>query len=147
MVVQAALFLLVAFGPRTWPGWPAFAPLPRAAGSALATVLLVGGGVLVVSGVVWLRSNLSPYPYPRDCATLVQTGPFRLVRTPMYLGAILMALGWSLNVRGLLTLVYAVLLFMLFDLKSRREEVWLAERFDAYGSYQKRSRRLIPFVY
>ncbi len=147
VVIQAVLFLLLPFGPRTWRGWPAFAPLPRAAASILAIALLTAGFGLIVSGIVWLRSNLSPLPYPRDCTTLVETGPFRIVRHPMYSGAILMALGWSLETQGLLTLGYALLLFVLFNLKARREEAWLMERFPEYSAYRTRTRQLIPFVF
>jgi len=147
VVVQAVLFLLLPLGPRTWPGWPAFAPLPRAAASILAVVLLAAGFALAVTGVVWLRSSLSPLPYPRDCANFVRTGPFCIVRHPMYSGGILMAFGWSLKVQGLLTLGYALLLFVLFDMKARREEAWPKERFPAYGGYQIRSWKLIPLIY
>jgi len=34
-----------------------------------------------------------------------------------------------------------------FDLKSRREEIWLAEQFAEYGSYRARTRRLLPWLY
>jgi protein-S-isoprenylcysteine O-methyltransferase Ste14 len=147
VLAQALLFLLVAFGPRSWPGLPAFAPLPRALTTVLAVALLVTGFVLGISGGAWLRSNLSPFPYPRENATLVRTGPFRFVRHPMYSGAIMIALGWSFEVQGLLTLLYSILLFVLLDLKSRREEGWLNQRFPAYGEYQNRTRKLVPFIY
>ena len=54
---------------------------------------------------------------------------------------------WALLVQGWLTLGYAALLFVFLDFKSRREEQWLAEKFPAYGDYQRRVRKLIPFVY
>jgi protein-S-isoprenylcysteine O-methyltransferase Ste14 len=38
-------------------------------------------------------------------------------------------------------------LLAFFDLKSRREEVWLRERYADYASYSSRVRKLIPFVY
>jgi protein-S-isoprenylcysteine O-methyltransferase Ste14 len=65
----------------------------------------------------------------------------------MYCGSILAAVGWALVRQGWLTLLYTALLFVLFDLKSRREERWLAERFAEYPAYRTRVRRLIPFVY
>ncbi len=49
--------------------------------------------------------------------------------------------------QGILTVGYAVLLFLLFDMKSRREECWLAANYPDYPDYQKRVRRLIPFLY
>jgi protein-S-isoprenylcysteine O-methyltransferase Ste14 len=65
----------------------------------------------------------------------------------MYGGGLALALGWALYVRGWLTLGYVGVLFAFLDVKSRREERWLAERFPAYVTYQQRVRKLIPFVY
>jgi protein-S-isoprenylcysteine O-methyltransferase Ste14 len=58
-----------------------------------------------------------------------------------------MALGWALWVTSWLTLGYAMVLFVFFDIKSRREEQWLKAKFSGYAAYQKRARKLIPFVY
>lgn len=58
-----------------------------------------------------------------------------------------MAFGWGLWVHGWLTLGYALLLFVFFDLKSSREERWLREKFPGYDAYRRRVRKLIPFIY
>jgi protein-S-isoprenylcysteine O-methyltransferase Ste14 len=50
-------------------------------------------------------------------------------------------------VTGWLTIVYAAALFVLFDVKSRREERWLVQKFPEYRDYQRRVRKLVPFVY
>jgi protein-S-isoprenylcysteine O-methyltransferase Ste14 len=147
VVVQILIFLLVAFGPRNLPGWPAW-PAPWAAiASAAGAVLVVAGGLLAVAGVLRLGSNLSVLPYPKDGAPLVETGPYRIVRNPIYSGLILAAFGWGLFVHGWLTLLYAAVLFAFFDIKSRVEERWLCERFPDYAGYQGRVRKLIPWVY
>jgi protein-S-isoprenylcysteine O-methyltransferase Ste14 len=36
---------------------------------------------------------------------------------------------------------------VLLEVKSRREERWLREKFPEYAAYQRRVRRLIPFLY
>jgi len=33
------------------------------------------------------------------------------------------------------------------DVKSRREEKWLSDKFSTYAAYKKRVRKLIPFIY
>jgi protein-S-isoprenylcysteine O-methyltransferase Ste14 len=108
--------------------------------------MLAGAGLLL-AGSLRLRSNLTPLPYPKPQATLVQTGPYRFVRHPMYAGGILLAFGWALVVRGWLTLVYAALLFVFLDVKSAREERWLADKFPDYLDYQRRVRKLVPFIH
>ncbi len=105
------------------------------------------GGALFVAGVLNLGPNLTPVPFPKDEATLVDTGAYGLVHHPMYGGAALAALGWALWVHGPLTIVYAVALLLFFDVKSRQEERWLMEKFPSYDSYRRRVRKLIPYVY
>jgi protein-S-isoprenylcysteine O-methyltransferase Ste14 len=58
-----------------------------------------------------------------------------------------MAFGWALWLQGWLTCAYAALLFLLFDAKARLEERWLVEKFPSYADYQRRVRKLVPFVY
>ena len=65
----------------------------------------------------------------------------------MYAGAALASFGWALAVHGWLTLAYAAALVVFFELKARREERWLREEIPGYAAYQKRVRRLIPFLY
>jgi protein-S-isoprenylcysteine O-methyltransferase Ste14 len=147
VVAQVAFIVLVLFGPRTWPGGALLSfPHPRV-WSMAGVVLVVTGLTLMTAGGLWLGTNVTPLPHPKATATLVETGPFHLVRHPMYSGGILIAFGWAIWVRGPLTIGYAVLVFVFLDIKSRREEQWLRETFAGYAKYQTRVRKLIPFVY
>lgn len=145
--VQAGLFILVAVGPRTLTGLPAWSTGWSRAGTICGGLLLLAGAVLAVAGAANLGRNLTPLPSPKDDATLVTTGVYRLVRHPIYSGLSAMAFGWGMWVHGWLTLGYALILFVFFDLKSRREERWLREKFPGYAAYQLRVRKLIPYVY
>jgi protein-S-isoprenylcysteine O-methyltransferase Ste14 len=145
--MQVFLMGLLFFGPRTVAGRPAWPfPFPRAS-TIVGIVLMAGGLGLLVAGLVRLGRGLTPLPYPREDAGLVQTGPFALVRHPMYSGGVALGLGWTLVVHSWLTLLYVLALFLFVDVKSRREEKWLAEKFPAYPAYQRRVRKLIPFIY
>jgi protein-S-isoprenylcysteine O-methyltransferase Ste14 len=144
---QVLLSALVFLGPRTLgDSRPAGLPWPRAC-RTVGPVLMLAGIALMVAGGIKLGSGLTPLPYPKDDAALVDSGPFGLVRHPMYSGGIILALGWALSMCSWLTVAYALVLFVFLDLKSRREERWLAERFVGYRDYQRRVRRLIPFLY
>jgi protein-S-isoprenylcysteine O-methyltransferase Ste14 len=147
VVAQVVLFGLVLLGPRTGLGWPMWVSPYTWFGSIGGGILLALGGLLTLAGIFRLGTNLTPVPYPKDRAELVETGPYQLVRHPIYGGAILMAFGWALWGHGWLTVVYAVILLVFFDLKARREEQWLKEKFPGYEDYQKRVRKLIPFIY
>lgn len=147
VVVQVFLFALIAFGPRTLPGLPAWTPPWTWIASAVGGLLIAWGGALSIAGVLRLGPDLTPLPYPKECAHLVQTGPYAIVRHPIYSGLITAAFGWGLFVHGWLTLVYALALFVLFDLKVRPEERWLREKYSDYPDYQKRVKKLIPWIY
>ncbi len=147
VVVQVILFILVLFGPRNWPGLePWISPYPQI-GAILGAILLLTGGFFIFAGIFSLGANLTAVPYPKAQSTLVQTGPYRFVRHPMYCGGILMAFGCALWVHSWLTLAYALALLVFFDIKSRLEEKWLGDKFSGYSQYQARVRKLIPFVY
>jgi protein-S-isoprenylcysteine O-methyltransferase Ste14 len=124
----------------------------RSPGSATTTAIV--GGILCVVGLVLaafgarsLGPGASPFPRPKDDTHLVETGVYAIVRHPIYTGLTLFALGYSLIWTSMAALVATAALFVELDLKSRREERWLQEKFGSYGRYQARVRRLIPFVY
>jgi protein-S-isoprenylcysteine O-methyltransferase Ste14 len=118
-------------------------PLTLAAG----LVLIAIGLLVAVRGAVALGSNLTPFPRPRPAATLVETGAYRYVRHPIYSGLVLAAVGWSVATVSPLALVPSVLLALLFDAKSRREEAWLTERLPGYAVYRARTRKFVPGLY
>lgn len=147
VVAQAVLALLV-FGaplldgrsPSTGGAWPVVTTV------AAGLVGLAGVGFAVL-GALRLGSSLSPFPRPTDGATLVKTGIYGLVRHPIYTGLILICLGWTLLWRSPAALLATLVLFVFFDVKARREERWLRDKFDGYASYQRRVKKLVPFVY
>jgi protein-S-isoprenylcysteine O-methyltransferase Ste14 len=147
VVAQFVLIGLVWLGPRTLAGQPTWAfPLPQA-GPIAGGVLMGVGAVLMLAGFLRLGPGLTALPYPNDDGDLVQTGVYALVRHPIYTGLLAAGLGWALFIQGWLTLGYVMLLFVLLDVKARREERWLIEKFAAYATYRQRVRKLIPFVY
>ena len=100
-----------------------------------------------MAGLFGLGQNLSVLPHPKDDAELVISGAYRLVRHPIYSGLIIGAVGWALLNASVMTLIYAFMLFVLFDLKSRREERYLTFKFPQYVEYKRLVHKLIPFVY
>ena len=147
VVAQVFLFALIVFGPANLPGWSAWTSPWAEIATWLGLALMLVGGALAVGGLLRLGSNLTPLPYPRDCSNLVESGPYAIVRHPIYSGLIIGAMGLALRAHGWLTIVYALALFAFFDIKSRREEVWLVQKFPEYAEYRTRVRKLIPWVY
>ncbi len=73
-------------------------------------------------------------------------GIYSLVRHPIYLGVILVAIGISVISTSLFGFLIMSLLFPFFLI--RFEESLLNEEFgDAYRNYQEKTRKLISFIY
>lgn len=129
---------LDALPPDSPGGW-----ISLAGGAALAAT----GGWLAYRGIDALGPHLTASPAPTQAASLVVSGIYERVRHPIYAGVILAAVGWAFFVVSPFALLVALLLAGWLDLKSRREEVWLAERFPEYPAYRERTARFLPGVY
>ena len=145
VLIQCLLLGLLVFAPRHIDAW-SWSILPdglQMVGSLLAAL---GAAVAIAAGFQMGR-RLTPLPYPAKEARLLTRGVYAWIRHPMYFGVIAMSVGWALYVRGALTLAYAAAIVVFFDVKSRREEIWLEQHFAGYAEYRRRVRKLIPFLY
>jgi protein-S-isoprenylcysteine O-methyltransferase Ste14 len=137
--------MLGAFGvPMLWGDSP-FDGANTAQIAGLALTLL--GALLAIAGLLALGSALTPFPHPRDNATLRQSGLYGWVRHPIYGGIIISSFSWSaawLSVPGLLCSL-ATLYF--FNRKIAREERSLRVRFPDYSTYAARVKKLVPWIY
>jgi protein-S-isoprenylcysteine O-methyltransferase Ste14 len=147
VVAQVVIFGFIVVGPRSVRGLPVWSQPFAAVASVVGVALLAAGATLAVWGVLSLGTNLSVLPYPKEGSTLVVSGPYRIVRNPIYSGLILASFGVALVLHSWLSLVYALALFVLFDLKARREERWLRERYPGYADYQRRVKKLVPWIW
>jgi protein-S-isoprenylcysteine O-methyltransferase Ste14 len=126
-----------------------FAPLwrlPNAAGWALAGVC--GAGFLftwwarISLGSLWSGSVSRKVDH-----SVVQSGPYRLVRHPIYTGLIVAALAQGALIGMAANLAGALLMAFGFWLKARLEERFLSQELGAgaYADYQRRTPMLAPF--
>lgn len=128
--------------------WLPVRPLPAAAGPA--GLALETAGLLLRA---WSMRELGA-SYSRTLRTqgeqqpVVETGPYRLIRHPGYLGSILTWAGFALTARSAPAL--AVIVALLGGAYRRRilaEERMLNRDLPGYADYAGRTRRLVPFLW
>jgi protein-S-isoprenylcysteine O-methyltransferase Ste14 len=81
--------------------------------------------------------------------TVVDKGPYHFIRHPGYAGDLALWIGAGLAAGSLIvTLVIAVLMFAAYSYRIQAEEAMLVATLgQPYRDYQKRTSRLIPFIY
>ena len=113
------------------------------------------GLVLVIAGVFlacWARHTLgrnwSVAAQLKREHELIQSGPYRFVRHPIYSGLLLAFLGTAVMIGEWRALVAFAIILASFLYKFRVEESLLRMHFgDSYFQYASRTRALIPTVY
>lgn len=144
--VPPVALLLIAAGLMGAAGWgvPTFkVRLPGrmavAAGVALAGVIVC---LLGVGSFKRAKTTVNPMR-PESASALVVGGVYRLTRNPMYLGFLLLLLGWAAFLsNGLALLPVAMFVVYLDRFQIRPEERALDSLFgEEYAAYKKRVRR------
>jgi protein-S-isoprenylcysteine O-methyltransferase Ste14 len=153
---QARLFhrfeLLLAFALLAFPslgfGWLGRAIVPW------SEVLYQTGAVLLFLGIglaIWARMHLGQYwswhVTLKAGHRLIRSGPYALVRHPIYTGILLAMIGTAVVIdeyRGVLAVLIATETFVR---KLRLEERWLTEEFGReYDRYRKEVKALVPGI-
>jgi len=124
-------------------------PIPRDGLSAWAGLAIFAFGISVrqwalvaLHGLYTDRLGIQPEH------ELVTSGPYRFVRHPGYLGEILSVLGIGLAMSSIIGLTMVVVLVLVIVMRMNAEEKMLAEHFgDEFQEYEKRTKRLVPFIY
>ncbi len=124
-------------------------PPVEACWSIAGLVLLAGGLAFRTWAIRTLGRFFTAAVEVQQDQKVIQTGPFRFIRHPSYLGTVILIVGVPVLLRSYVGLVASIVLFAFaYALRISAEEKALAEELGAaYVDYQKRTWRLIPFVY
>lgn len=159
-------FLLVLFAIRKTPRHKAPGVVPRVAavggtylGVALmllpmpplgwaplfvSALLVLGGTVFALYAIASLGRSLSVMAEAR---ALVTSGPYRLIRHPLYLGEAVMLVGIAIQYVSWMALALLAVQLACQVQRMKYEEGVLEQAFPEYGAYRARTARLIPYVY
>jgi protein-S-isoprenylcysteine O-methyltransferase Ste14 len=103
--------------------------------------IAVGSGIALVG--LCVRALASGHVEKNE--VLATTGPYAYTRNPLYLGSLVLAVGFLIAAKSWwLALVAAVMLFAIYFPVIRSEEVFLRKRFPEFSDYASQVPRLVP---
>jgi len=108
-------------------------------------LLGLGLGIWAILAIRIGNFNIVPDPLPRS--QLVTSGPYRLIRHPMYLALLLTTLPLVIYDFDLFRIVIWLVLLITLLVKLNYEEYLLFTKLVGYDQYMRKSARLIPFLY
>jgi protein-S-isoprenylcysteine O-methyltransferase Ste14 len=126
-----------------WMAWSAVAipPMVRWLGS----IPLLLGATFMVWGLHQIGRNITISISTREDHALVTTGPYRLVRHPLYTGGMVEAVGVCLLMANWFVALSAGLFWSLIAYRTPMEEKKLIKTFgDEYRQYMERVGRFLP---
>lgn len=139
VVLICLQFVLIAL--ILWPfGTPRYGPIFWAgiiAGIALGIYTLLHNRL----------GNFNIRPEPKATAQLVVSGPYRVIRHPMYSALLLAALAFVVAENIWLKVGLWIALGLVLSTKASFEEQLMSEKFSGYTSYRERTKRFIPYVF
>ena len=111
-------------------------------------IFLIGllvGSALVLGGAWYFRqANTTVNPVkPQTTSTIVTHGVYQLSRNPMYLGFLVMLIGWAIYLEQAINIAWILFFYMYMNrLQIIPEEILLSQYFgNEYNDYKKRVRR------
>jgi protein-S-isoprenylcysteine O-methyltransferase Ste14 len=112
------------------------------------------GAAVMVAGLlfaVWAREHLGSnwsrsVTIKRD-HELITTGPYAMVRHPIYTGILAGFLGTAIALSEVRGFIAFVLIFLILWIKLRMEEQWMRSQFgETYATYAHQTAALVPYL-
>ncbi|HUI34638.1 MAG TPA: isoprenylcysteine carboxylmethyltransferase family protein [Stellaceae bacterium] len=114
---------------------------------AIGTLLVFAGLAFAVWARWHLGRNWSSAVVVKEGHSLIRSGPYRLVRHPIYSGMVLALFATALAIGEARGFIGAGLILFGFIVKLRAEEERMHETFPEYDDYARHTARLVPGVF
>jgi protein-S-isoprenylcysteine O-methyltransferase Ste14 len=107
--------------------------------------------LLAIGLVIWARATFlgQQFKVTADPGSgqLLQRGPYRFIRHPMYLAALLFVWASILSHWSLTNLFIGFLVVIILIIRIHVEEGLLREKYPEYQEYARKTKRFIPFIW
>lgn len=103
-------------------------------------------GMVLISGWYLARNGMKlVFGTERSKPEVISTGAFRIIRHPIYTGAILFYIGATVITMSIASAVFCILIIIFYSYIARFEERILTKEFgEEYMRYKKQTGRLFP---
>ena len=91
--------------------------------------------------------NFNIRPIVKESGVLITSGPYGIIRHPMYLAQVIAIVPLVCESFSYWRLAVLLLLIIVLTIKMEYEEKRLVKHFNGYSEYKKYTKKVIPFVY
>ena len=123
-------------------------PVLRQGKVPLGAAVLAVAGLALAAWALWAYppGSFNIRPTPRADGQVVQRGPYRWIRHPMYSSIALCGLACACAARQTWVWLALVALLLVLLTKALLEERWMAQQHPDYAAYVARTKRFVPWL-
>jgi len=113
----------------------------------LGVVIALFGAGGYIASILHLRRNWSVTAAIKEGHALVKSGPYKIVRHPMYSFMTLVVLGSGMLISNFFIILYTPVVLFLYYLRAKKEEEMLKSALPDYEAYCKETKMLVPGIF
>jgi len=112
---------------------------------------VIAGQLFAVALSVWARRSFqagqfSIHAEPSEGSLLLFSGPYRVIRHPMYAAALLLIWTGILGHLSISNVVIGLIVLGVIVIRIMTEEQFLQARYPDFAEYSRKTKRIIPFI-
>ncbi len=116
---------------------------------AIGSILAIVGLIIRVNSILTLKQQFTYTVTKIENHELIESGLYKIIRHPGYLGQLIIFLGISASLSNWLSILAMMISVLIgYTYRIKTEEKFMIEQMGTkYIDYQKRTKRLIPMIY
>jgi protein-S-isoprenylcysteine O-methyltransferase len=148
-ILPMAVVFLLFFVNQSLLEWTSVRFVPATFGwQSLGAAMTVAGVIVAMWSRFYIGRNWSAQVTVKEDHELIRSGPYSVVRHPIYSGFLLDILGTAIYVGQLRGLLAVLLAALAWKIKSMREETFMEDQFgEQYVQYRREVKALVPFIW